>query len=44
MGAILRKPPGVESRIWGCGNLDVRAISKLLNVNVFQERLKHLPR
>ncbi len=44
MVAILRKPTGVESKVWGCGNLDVRAISKLLNLKVFLERSKHMPR
>ena len=35
MDAILRKPPGGKSRILGCGNLDVRVMSKLLNLKVF---------
>jgi len=44
MDAILRKPPGVESKVWGCGKLDVRVTSKLLNLKVFEEQSKHMPR
>lgn len=44
MDAILRKPPGVAGKVWGCGNLDVRVMSKLLNLKISVERSKHLPR